>query len=187
MLSLFDQPRFGDFSNNLCPTKNKFTICRDPHLPQIQVRRPAGKHRHRMAINDDEAKAKLIAYKESGQKKADAAADGLHDGLDNATEVAKRKLEDAGTVIDNLREDASHLQHEVAENIDHYSNVADQTAGEYLHLVKSSANNAQVAFDDGLGAASDAVKNGAAQARFQYSRAYQRVQVTCSSAGMNLD
>lgn len=130
-----------------------------------------------MPPNEEEAKAKLIKLKEKGQSEADGAADVLHNRVNNARDVVKDKVDGAESVLDDVREDASHVQQDVAGKITHYEEVADQKAGEVIHMVKSSASNAQIAFDDSLSAASGAVKEGAAQARFQYSRAYHRSQV----------
>lgn len=130
-----------------------------------------------MPANDEEAKAKLVEYKSNAAKKTDAAADILHKSIDSARDGVKSKLEDGEQAVDNIKEDAEHTKRGIVESVDQYSEIADQKAGEYLEMVKASANNAQLAFDDSLVAASDAVKNGAAQARSQYSYARQRGEV----------
>ena len=130
-----------------------------------------------MPASDEEAKAKLIEYKEKGEQGADAAADHLQAGVEDAREGLKDGIDAAQSFVKDLGEDAEETRQSAVERVEHYSDLADQRAGEYLQMVKASASNAQVAFDDGLGAASDAVKSGVAEARFQYSRAHSRSQV----------
>jgi hypothetical protein len=86
-------------------------------------------------------------------------ADEARNQIAEAKEGVKDEVEDFSA-------QAEHLVHQTEEG-----------AEDVLQYVKNSAINAQAAFDDSLGSASDAVKSGAAEARFQYSRAYQRAQV----------
>ena len=130
-----------------------------------------------MPANDEDLKAKLIEYKENSKNKTDAAAETLHSGIDEAREGTKDTIEEAKDVAKDVAEDADQLRQSALERVEHYGDVADQRAAEYLEMVKASASNAQVAFDDGLGAASDAVKSGVAEARFQYTRAQSRGEV----------
>lgn len=130
-----------------------------------------------MPKSDEEAKAKLIEFIQKGESKTDQSADIAKDKLDDAKETVMNTLDESESALSKLEENARHVPEEVAGSIQHYSQVADQKAEEVIHTMKSSANSAQAAFDDSLDAASDAVKGGAAQARFLYSRAYQRSQV----------
>lgn len=54
---------------------------------------------------------------------------------------------------------------------------AQGLANDVADLVKKSAGSTQQALDDGIAVASDAVKSGAAKARAEYGKAYERSQV----------
>ena len=89
--------------------------------------------------------------------------------------------EDAEKVDDKI----SEAKEEVKENVnqlsakaEHLVHQTEEGAEDVLRYVKNSALSAQAAFDDSLDSASQAVKRGTAEARFQYSRAFHRAQVS---------
>jgi len=90
----------------------------------------------------------------------------MSEHADEAKHQIREAKEGVRGEAENLSSKAEHLVHQTEEG-----------AEDVLQYVKNSALNAQAAFDESLGSASDVVKSGAAEARFQYSRAYQRAQV----------
>ena len=94
----------------------------------------------------------------------------MPEDADKASETISETKEEVKDNVDQISAKAEHLVHQTEEG-----------AEDVLRYVKNSAMNAQAAFDDSLDSASQAVKRGTAEARFQYSRAFHRAQVNSSS------
>lgn len=71
---------------------------------------------------------------------------------------------------------------EVLQSTEHQLQSAGDQVGQAtqdgLAFIRDSANGTQQALEEGLSAASGALKNGAVNARLQYKKAYQRTQAT---------
>ena len=92
----------------------------------------------------------------------------MPEDADKASDAFSEAKEGVQNDVEHISAKAEHLVHQTEEG-----------AEDVLRYVKNSAINAQAAFDDSLDSASQAVKRGTAEARFQYSRAFHRAQVCC--------
>lgn len=131
----------------------------------------------------EDVETRLSEYKDDKVSEAQSAAEDVRDAAESFfKEDSNGKAERAEAAVVDFKDGAGDLQQSAEEGIEHYAQMAEQSAEDVAQRIQDAASHAQSAFDDGLSVASDAVKSGAAQARFQYSRTQERAQVSISFA-----